>query len=38
MSAAPGLLSEVSVASALTAADHAVAAYRAKTPRSEDVQ
>jgi hypothetical protein len=38
MSAAPGLLSEVSVASALIAADHAVAAYRAKTSRSEDVQ
>jgi NAD(P)-binding Rossmann-like domain len=38
MSAAPGLLSEVSVASALTAADHAVAAYRPKTSRSEDVR
>ena len=38
MSAAPGLLSEVSVASALIAADHAVAAYRAKTSRSRDVR
>jgi choline dehydrogenase-like flavoprotein len=38
MSAVPGLLSEVSVASALTAADHAVAAYRAKTSRSRDVR
>jgi hypothetical protein len=38
MSAAPGLLSEVSVASALTAADHAVAAYRAKISRSNDVR
>jgi hypothetical protein len=37
-SAAPGLLSEVSVAAALTAADHAVAAYRAKTSRSDDVR
>jgi hypothetical protein len=37
-SAAPGLLSEVSVAAALTAADHAVAAYHAKTPRSDDVR
>jgi hypothetical protein len=38
MSAAPGLLSEVSVASALTAADHAVAVYRPKTSRSEDAR
>jgi hypothetical protein len=38
MSAAPGLLSEVSVASALTAADLAVAAYRAKTSRSGHVR
>jgi hypothetical protein len=38
MSASPGLLSEVSVASALAAADHAVAVYRPKTSRSEDVR
>jgi hypothetical protein len=37
-SAAPGLLSEVCVASALTAAGLAVAAYRATTLRSKDVQ